>query len=534
MKNMSVQTADFVVRERYLNAIEAFIDKPVVKVLKGMRRVGKSVLMRLLIERLVNRGVPVANILYINKESLQFDELKDYRDLYRYAGNYFQGGTAATMASAAAIPAASAPASASAASAPASANAANAASAPASASAASVAASANANAASAPASASAASVAAPSSATTAPAPDLAPDLAAAQKNANFKDLTPNIAPAGRYILIDEIQEIAGWERAVTSFLAEGLGDVIISGSNARLLSSELATLISGRYVEIPVYPLTFREFLIFRHGHPQGKGATNTDEADAGHTDSAAHANASTETEFMNYLKYGGLPGIHQLPFNDEIVFSYLNSILNTVLYKDVVTRHKIRDVSIFDRLVRYLFDNVGNITTAKKIADYFKSQRLRTSVDTILNYINYIEASLLIDKVPRYDIKGKRLLEFSDKVFLNDIGLRHGLIGYRERDINGLLENIIYKELQARGYKISIGVLDQMEIDFIAEKQNDKKYIQVCYSLGGEAAIEREFGNLEKIRDNYEKTVVSMDRFFPAERNGVRHRHIIDFLLEQ
>ncbi len=430
MENSRSDTAHFVVRETYLNAIEAFIDQPVVKVLKGMRRVGKSVIMRLLIERLINRGVSSGNILYVNKESLAFDAIKDYRDLYRYAGNYFKEGVA-----------------------------------------------------------------------TAPAP--AP------------------APVRKYILIDEIQEIEGWERAVASFLADGLGDVVISGSNASLLSSELATLISGRYVEIPIYPLTFHEFITFREKKKDQGGGENK----AAETD--------TETEFKNYLRYGGLPGIHQLPFNDEVLFSYLNSLLNTVLYKDVITRHKIRDASIFDKLIRYLFDNVGNITTAKKIADYFKSQRIKTSVDTILNYISYIEASLLIDKAPRYDIKGKRLLEFSDKVFLNDIGLRHGLIGYRERDVNGLLENIVFKELQARGYKISIGVIDQMEIDFIAEKQNEKKYIQVCYGLGSETAVEREFGNLEKIKDNYEKMVISMDKFFPAERNGILHRHIIDFLLE-
>ena len=423
MENSTNNTTNFVVRERYLGAIEAFIDQPVVKVLRGMRRVGKSVIMRLLIERLIDSGIPGANILYINKESLEFDNLKDYRDLYRYTVDHFKA-----------------------------------------------------------------------------------------------------SPAGRkYILIDEIQEVEGWERAVASFLADSLGDVIISGSNASLLSSELATLISGRYVEIPVYPLTFREFLTFRKHKEdmRDKAGKTTDKT------------TDMETEFKNYLRYGGLPGIHQLPFNDEVLFSYLNSILNTVLYKDVVTRHKIRDASIFDKLVRYLFDNVGNITTAKKIADYFKSQRIRTSVDTILNYINYIEASLLIDKAPRYDIKGRRILEFFDKVFLNDIGLRHGLIGYRERDINGLLENIVFKELQARGYKMSIGVIDQMEIDFIAEKQNDKKYIQVCYSLGSEATVEREFGNLEKIKDNYEKIVISMDRFLPAERNGIMHRYLIDFLLE-
>ena len=428
MEISRIDTAYFVVRERYLAAIESFIDQPVVKVLKGMRRVGKSVIMRLLIERLIDKGVPDTNILYINKESLQFDAVKNYHDLYRYVVDYF-----------------------------------------------------------------------------------------------------NAAATGRkYILIDEIQEIEEWERAVASFLADRMGDVIITGSNASLLSSELATLISGRYVEIPVYPLTFREFLTFRNDKKDKAGKEIQIE-----TPPQAVTAAYMETEFKNYLRYGGLPGIHQLPSNDEVLFSYLNAILNTVLYKDVITRHKIRDASIFDRLVSYLFDNIGNITTAKKIADYFKSQRIRTSVDTILNYINYIETSLLIDKVPRYDIKGKRRLEFFDKVFLNDFGLRHGLIGYREKDINGLLENIVFKELQVRGYNISIGVINQREIDFIAEKQNDKKYIQVCYNLGSEAVIEREFGNLEKIKDNYEKMVISMDRFFPAEKNGITHRYIIDFLLE-
>jgi hypothetical protein len=452
MENLRIDTADFVIRERYLGAIEAFIDQPVVKVLKGMRRVGKSVIMRLLIERLINRGVPDANILYINKESLEFDALKDYRDLYRYAVDYFKEGAITAAGASAATTAISASATAT-------------------------------------------------------------------------------ATGRKYILIDEIQEIEGWERAVASFLADGLGDVVISGSNASLLSSELATLISGRYVEIPVYPLTFREFLTFRKDKKDKRDKAGKEAYLEAHP--RADEAVDTETEFRNYLRYGGLPGIHQLPSNDEVIFSYLNSILNTVLYKDVITRHKIRDASIFDKLVRYLFDNVGNITTAKKIADYFKSQRIRTSVDTVLNYINYVEESLLIDKAPRYDIKGRRLMEFFDKVFLNDIGLRHGLIGYRERDISGLLENIVFKELQARGYKMSIGVIDQMEIDFIAEKQGDRKYIQVCYSLGSEAAVEREFGNLEKIKDNYEKIVISMDRFFPAERNGIIHRYVIDFLLE-
>ena len=313
-------------RDAYLNFIENYIDKPIVKVLIGMRRVGKSAIIKLLINKLLKKNISASNILYINKESLEFDEIKNYKDLYRYAINYFKG----------------------------------------------------------------------------------------IKNR-------------KYIFIDEIQEIAEWEKSVNSFLADNYGDITISGSNSKLLSSELATLLSGRYIEIPVYPLTFKEFLQFR--------SKKTD----------------TETEFKNFLRYGGLPGIHLLPLKDDTIFAYLNSILNTVLYSDVIIRHKIRDAAVFDRVVKYLFDNIGNITTAKKIADYFKSQKVKVSVDTVLNYITYLETSLIINRVPRYDIKGKKFLEFHDKVFLNDIGLRNGLIGYREKDINGLLENIVYKELQSR-----------------------------------------------------------------------------------
>ena len=393
-------------RDAYLNFIENYIDKPIVKVLIGMRRVGKSAIIKLLINKLLKKNIPASNILYINKESLEFDEIKNYKDLYRYAINYFKG----------------------------------------------------------------------------------------IKNR-------------KYIFIDEIQEIAEWEKSVNSFLADNYGDITISGSNSKLLSSELATLLSGRYIEIPVYPLTFKEFLQFR--------SKKTD----------------TETEFKNFLRYGGLPGIHLLPLKDDTIFAYLNSILNTVLYSDVIIRHKIRDAAVFDRVVKYLFDNIGNITTAKKIADYFKSQKVKVSVDTVLNYITYLETSLIINRVPRYDIKGKKFLEFHDKVFLNDIGLRNGLIGYRDKDINGLLENIVYKELQSRGYKVSVGVLNQLEIDFIAEKQNDIKYIQVCYLLNREDTVEREFGSLEKISNNYEKIVVSMDKFFPEERNGIFHKYLIDFL---
>ena len=407
MEEMHIDLEGFVRRDKYLRFIAEFIDKPVIKVLVGMRRVGKSVLMKLIINDLLKKNIPLKNILYINKESLYFDNIKDYNDLYDYAKSYFKG---------------------------------------------------------------------------------------------LKK---------KYIFIDEVQEIEGWEKAVTSFMAEGGFDIYISGSNANMLSSELATLLSGRYIEVPVYPLKFSEFLQFREKY------------------------IDIDVEFRNYLKYGGLPGIHYLSFKDEVVFGFLNSILNTILYKDVISRNKIREVGKLDKIIKYLFDNIGNITTAKRIKDYFKSQGVTISVDTVVEYLKCLEASMLLDIVPRYDLKGKKVLEFYDKVFINDIGLRHGLIGYKERDINGILENIVYKELQSRGYEVNIGVFDNVEIDFCAEKQNEKMYVQVCLSLADENVIRREFGNLQKIKDNYEKIVVSMDRFFPEEIEGIRHRYLLDFLLD-
>ena len=401
-------------RKRYLKTLSIYLKKPLIKVLIGMRRVGKSSILKLLIRNLLRKGVSLENIIYINKESLEFEEIQNYKDLYEYVIK------------------------------------------------------------------------------------------------NFKGITGQ-----KFIFIDEVQEIKEWEKAAISFLTENIGDVVISGSNSRLLSGELATLLSGRYVEIPVYSLTFNEFLEFR------KKFTRMKKLDV-------------EKCFDEFLRYGGLPGIHYLTFEDEPIFQYLNSVLNTILYKDVITRFKIRDTALFDKIVRYLFDNIGNITTAKKIADYFKNQKIKTSVDTVLNYIKCIESAFLIKRAHKYDIKGKLHLEFYEKVYLMDVGLRNGLIGYRERDINQVLENIVFNELVARGYKVYTGKLNGLEIDFVAEKQGEVKYIQVCYLLPEESTIKREFGNLQKIPDNYEKTVISLDKFFPKQIKGIKHKYLIDFLKEE
>lgn len=393
-------------RNFYIEKLKNFLDKPVIKVITGMRRVGKSTILLSLIEEL-KQNLNEKNIIYINKESLEFDFIRDYESLYEYINSRLP---------------------------------------------------------------------------------------------NNKEK--------KYVIIDEIQEIIHWEKAVLSLYSEKLADIIITGSNAHLLSSEIATLISGRYIEIQIYPLTFSEFLLFKENNDTSK-----------------------EDKFQNFLKLGGLPGIH-LFNSDSAVLDYLNSILNTLLLKDVVKRNNIRDVRLLEKIAQYLADNCGNITTAKSISDYFKSQKVKVSFDTVINYINNLSAAFLFYKIQRYEIKGKKYLEFFDKIYLGDIGLRNGFIGYRDKDISGILENIVLLELKKRGFKVSVGVQNGFEIDFIAENHTEKIYIQVCRSLAEEQTIRREFGNLQKIDDNYKKIVLSLDKFFPKDYNGIEHQYLLDFLL--
>lgn len=314
----------------------------------------------------------------------------------------------------------------------------------------------------------------------------------------------------KYLFLDEVQMISQWERAVASFLAEGIADLFISGSNASLLSSELATLLSGRYVEFQIYPLSFAEYLSFRK------------------------QNKPTDEEFSRYLRYGGFPGIHHMDMRDEVVYQYINSLFNTILLKDVIQRNNVRNIALLEQIIRYLFDNIGNIFSAKKVADFLKSQRKQVGIDTVYNYILYLEAGFLLHRVPRYDVRGKRHLEVHEKYFLGDIGLRHAYLGYREGDISGLLENIVFLALKQRGYRVSVGKIEDKEVDFIAERENHKEYIQVTYLLADTNTVEREFSVLQRIQDNYPKTVLSMDREWGTDVQGIQRKYLIDFLMEE
>ncbi len=396
-------------RTLYINKLLKYLDKPVIKVLTGIRRCGKSTILKLLYDELVTKGTPEENIVFINHESLEFGFIKNYEDLYKFVKGSLKG-----------------------------------------------------------------------------------------------------KKGKKYIILDEVQEVEKWEKAVSSFLSDGVGDIVITGSNAHLLSSELATLLRGRYIEIPVYTLSFSEFLDFRQVKDK-----------------------NIDDEFKNYLRYGGFPGIHKMDFEDEMIVNYLNSILNTVILKDVIERNSIRDASLVEQIIKYLTDNCGNVSSAKGISDYLKSQNVKVSPDTVINYISYLEKAFMFHKVNRYDLKGKKWLEINNKFYSGDIGLRNGLIGYRENDISGVLENLIYLELIRRGYKVGTGVISGGgEIDFIAEKQNEKIYIQVTYLLASESTVKREFGSLEAINDNYKKIVLSLDKFYPEDRNGIQRQYIPDFCI--
>jgi len=391
-----------------LNRITPFIGKPVIKVITGMRRVGKSYLLRQLIEQLKEDGVPEENILYIDKESLDFEHIASYRDLH--------GAAVDALASRSGL---------------------------------------------------------------------------------------------KCLLVDEVQEIAEWERGLASLAKREDIDIYITGSNAHLFSAELATLLSGRYVEFPVYSLSFPEFRLFRAG-------------DAG----------EPQADFASYLRFGGLPAIHHFGLEEEVVYQYIGSIYDTILLKDVVRRHNIRNVQLLENIARYLFDNIGNVFSAKRVADYLKAQRLRVGVDTVQNYLGYFQEAQMIHKVPRYDLKGKRLLEIYEKYYLGDIGVRHALLGYREGDIGCLLENLVFLELKRRGYQVSIGKLGDREVDFIATREREKLYLQVAYLLATPETVEREFGVLRAIADSYPKMVLSLDALFGEDVEGIRRLNLIDFLL--
>lgn len=321
-------------------------------------------------------------------------------------------------------------------------------------------------------------------------------------------ITSQLQPSTyNYIFIDEIQEVPEFERVVRSLLLNPSNDIYITGSNANMLSSELSTYLSGRYVEFTVHSLSYVEFLSFH----------NLDDSDE---------------SLHRYTRYGGLPYLVNLQLTDGVVDEYLKSVYSTIVYRDVVGRYNLRNSDLLERLLRFLADNIGNLFSSKSISDYLKAQKTAISVVQIKSYTNYLASSYLINAIERYDLVGKRIFDFGEKYYFENLGLRNVVAGYRTADDAKLLENLVYNHLVYRQYRVCTGQLGSVEIDFIAERDDEKLYIQVALRIDSEATAQREYGNLLKIADNYPKYIITADPHSGSSYNGIRHLTIRQFLL--
>lgn len=311
------------------------------------------------------------------------------------------------------------------------------------------------------------------------------------------------------ILVDEVQQIEKFEESICSWYTEDNTDVIITGSNSKMLSGDLSTLLAGRYVEIRVHPLTYPEFLEF-------------------------HGLEDSDDSLMKYLNYGGLPGLRQIGLDsDEHVWAYLSSVFNTIMLKDIIERHDIRNVPFLNNLIAFYADTTGKLTSANSISKYMKSQGESISSNLVLLYRSFYEEAYLLASASRYDIHGKKILESNEKLYWDDLGLRNlkaegGMDSYIEK----VIENAVYKHLCYLGYKVQVGVLGAGEVDFVCTRPGETVYVQVTYLMGEQATRDREFGPLEKIRDNHPKYVISATPFLTSrDENGIKHISLRQFL---
>lgn len=397
-------------REIYMNKLLSYKDTEFIKVITGIRRCGKSSLLKLFMNKLKEENSK-ANVIYMNFESFEFDKIIDYKDMYN-------------------------------------------------------------------------------------------------------ELKKQIKSEGKtYILLDEVQRVINWEKCVNALTVDFNCDIYITGSNAYLLSSELSTYLSGRYIEVKMLPLSFKEFLKF----------------------SNFKSNVSIDEKFNQYMKYGGMPGIIKLSNDYDLFDDAIKGIYNTVFMKDVIEKNKLTDASLLEKVLKFLMSNTGSLISSKKIADFLTSQGTKVTHNTILNYLEMLENAYIIYKAPRYDIKGKELLKTLEKYYIVDIGIRNSILGFRDSDYGHIIENIVFFELLNRGYTVTVGKNDSLEVDFIATTSKEKKYYQVTLSLLEENVRNREFAPLKSINDNYEKTILTLDRVYSeTSEDGIKCRNIIDFLLEK
>ncbi len=398
-------------RELYMKRIRPFIGSDLIKVMTGIRRCGKSVMLELIKQELIESGINPIQFFSINFEDLSYSHLQTAKSLHDEITN------------------------------------------------------------------------------------------------RAKDIDGKV-----YLFFDEIQEVKDWEKCINSFRVSLDCDIYITGSNAKLLSGELATYLGGRYVEFVIYPFSFGEFIeLYRPINPD----------------------VSIQQCFQKYLITGGMPYLANIRYADEPSKQYLHDLFNSVQLKDIVKRNKIRDVDLLERIIAYVIANVGTTFSARSLTKFLKSEQRTVAPETILNYIKYCCDAYLFYQVKRVDLQGKQILSTNEKYYIADHGIREAVFGGNMRDINLILENIVYLELLRRGYKVTVGKTGEKEIDFVCDKRGDKLYVQVTYLLASEDTIKREFGAYDTIRDNFPKYVVSLDEF-DMSRNGIKHQNIRDFLLAE
>lgn len=330
----------------------------------------------------------------------------------------------------------------------------------------------------------------------------------------YDEIKGHLNTNGRtYLFLDEVQEIDGWERTVNALQEEYNADIYVTGSNSRMMSSEIATYLTGRYISFRIYPLSFAEYLRFKETHS---------------TPEEPHR------ELANYIRLGGFPAAHLRPYTDDEIYTIVRDIYQSTVFSDIVRRNQIRKVDQLERIVRFSFDNVGKTFSAKSIADYMKSERRTIDNETVYAYLEKLESAYLLHRCARFDIQGKELLRTQEKFYLADTSLRYSVLGYDPRSAAAMLENVVFLELCRRGYGVHIGKLGSGEVDFVAERQNEKLYIQVTKEIATPDTERREYERLLDIRDNYPKYVLTTDDFSGGNYQGIQTMHVADFLLQR
>lgn len=398
-------------RPLYMDKIMTYVDTPFVKVLTGIRRSGKSTIMKMIMDKLENeRHIPKENII-----SMRFDSM-EYEDM-----------TAKQM---------------------------------------------------------------------------------------FETIKAGLSVQGRtYLFLDEVQEISGWEKVVNSFLGEYDVDIYVTGSNSRMMSSEIATYLTGRYVSLQVYPLSFEEYLAFRREVTELK---------------------NPHQELADYVRLGGFPATHLRAYSQDEVYTIVRDIYNSTIFSDIVRRNQIRKVDQLERVVKYTFSNVGNTFSAKSISDYLKSEKRSIDNETVYSYLEKLEKAYILHRCSRYDLQGKEILKTQEKFYLADTSLRYSVLGYGPDSVASSLENVVYLELCRRGYKVYIGKTADGEVDFVASRQGEKLYVQVTQEIHSEKTEKREYERLLEIKDNYPKYVLRTDEFASGNYEGIKTMHIADFLMSK